>query len=68
VKKLTKGQECDVSLISHQYHREHTQTLGFCVVWGLSIDAMIFILYNLYILSPYTNPTHHRKLSAFLHF
>jgi len=29
---------------------------------------MIFILFKLYILFPYTKPTHHRKLSAFLHF
>jgi len=32
---------------------------------------MVFILYKLYILYPYTNPspkpTHHRKHSAFLH-
>jgi len=38
----------------------------------LTIDVMIFILYKLYILSPYTVPTpkrtHHRKLSTLLHF
>jgi len=32
---------------------------------------MVFILYKLYILSPYTNPTpkpaHHKKHFAFLH-
>jgi len=27
---------------------------------------MGFILYKLYTLSPYSNPTHHTKLSAFL--
>ncbi len=46
--------------------------LGFHVLWGLSIDVMVFILYKLYILSPYTapipKPNHHRRYSAILHF
>ncbi len=46
--------------------------LGFHVLWGLSIDVMVFILYKLYILSPYTapipKPNHHRRHSAILHF
>ncbi len=50
----------------------HTHMLGFHVLWGLSIDVMVFILYKLYILSPYTapipKPNHHRRHSAILHF
>jgi len=42
--------------------------LCFHDLWGLSIDIMIVILYKLYILSPYTNSSHHTKLFAFLHF
>jgi len=45
--------------------RTLTQLLGFHVLWGLSMDIMIFKLYKLYILSPYTTPTpkptRHRK-------
>ncbi len=57
---------------SHTTHT-HTHTmLGFHVLWGLSIDVMVFILYKLYILSPYTapipKPNHHRRHSAILHF
>ena len=56
----------------HTHTPTHKHTHGLLSLWGLSIDLMIFILYKLYILSPYTNPTpkptHHRKLSAFLHF
>ncbi len=62
-----------------EQHREqelvkhtHTHMLGFHVLWGLSIDVMVFILYKLYILSPYTapipKPNHHRRHSAILHF
>jgi len=55
-----------------QHTQTHTHTLCFHVLKGLSIDIMLFILYKLYILSPYTNrtpkPTRHRKLSAFLRF
>jgi len=32
---------------------------------GLSIDVMVFIPYKLYILSPYTKPTHHGTLLVF---
>jgi len=50
----------------------HTHTLCFHVLWGLPLEISISILYKLYLLSPYTNPTpkptHHRKLSAFVHF
>jgi len=49
----------------------HTHLSGLLSLWGLSINAMVFILYSLYILSPYSapicKPTHHRKHSAFLH-
>ncbi len=59
---------------SHSLTHTHTHThmLGFHVLWGLSIDVMVFILYKLYILSPYTapipKPNHHRRHSAILHF
>ncbi len=57
---------------THTHTRTHTHMLGFHVLWGLSIDVMVFILYKLYILSPYTapipKPTHHRRHSAILHF
>jgi len=39
---------------------EHTHT------YGLSIDIMYFILYKLYILSPYTNPIRKPTITAFL--
>ncbi len=57
---------------SHTLTHTHTHMLGFHVLWGLSIDVMVFILYKLYILSPYTapipKPNHHRRHSAILHF
>ncbi len=58
---------------THTHHTHtHTHMLGFHVLWGLSIDVMVFILYKLYILSPYTapipKPNHHRRHSAILHF
>jgi len=50
----------------------HTHTSGSLSLRGLSIGVMVFILYKLYILSPYSNPTpkptYHRKLSAFYIF
>ncbi len=57
---------------THTHTHAHTHMLGFHVLWGLSIDVMVFILYKLYILSPYTapipKPNHHRRHSAILHF
>ncbi len=57
---------------THTHTHTHTHMLGFHVLWGLSIDVMVFILYKLYILSPYTapipKPNHHRRHSAILHF
>ncbi len=57
---------------THIHTHTHTHMLGFHVLWGLSIDVMVFILYKLYILSPYTapipKPNHHRRHSAILHF
>ncbi len=49
----------------------HTHTLvGFYGLRGLSIGVMVFILYKLYVLLPYTYPTPklspHRKLCAFI--
>ncbi len=47
----------------------HTQS-GICGLRGLSIGVMVFILYKLYVLQPYTYPTPklipHRRLCAFL--
>jgi len=42
-----------------------THTPGLLSLQGLSIDIMICILYKLYILSSYPNPTHHRNLHSF---
>ncbi len=63
---------------SHSHTHTHTHTHTHHHMWvsmfygGLSIDVMVFILYKLYILSPYTapipKPTHHRRHSAILHF
>ncbi len=61
-----------VSDHTHTHTHARTHMLGFHVLWGLSIDVMVFILYKLYILSPYTapipKPNHHRRHSAILHF
>ncbi len=36
----------------------HTHsTVRFCEKWGHPIGVMVFILYKLYVLLPYTNPT-----------
>ncbi len=60
------------SFYFYTHTHTHTHMLGFHVLWGLSIDVMVFILYKLYILSPYTapipKPNHHRRHSAILHF
>ncbi|KAI7800830.1 serine/threonine-protein kinase SIK3-like protein [Triplophysa rosa] len=42
--------------------------LGFHVLWGHSIDTMVFILYKLYLIFPPPNPNNHTQLSALLHF
>ncbi len=63
-----------LQLISHATHTHtHTHThVGFCGLRGLSIGVMVFILYNLYVLLPYTYPTPklspHRRLCASLDF
>ncbi len=44
----------------HTQHNTHTHThthVGFYGLWGLSIGVMVFILYKLYVLLPYTYPT-----------
>jgi len=41
----------------------NTHILCFHVLWGLFI-----VICTNHIISPYSNPTHHRKLSAFLGF
>lgn len=45
-----------------------THTLGFHVLLGHSIDIMAFILYKLYIISPYTSPTPKSITQNFLCF
>jgi len=56
---------CRCVLVYMVYEDTHT---CICGLRGLSIDVIVFMLYKLYILSPYTTPTpkstHHRKLSA----
>uniref|UniRef100_A0A8C1YXU8 NCK interacting protein with SH3 domain n=1 Tax=Cyprinus carpio TaxID=7962 RepID=A0A8C1YXU8_CYPCA len=42
--------------IIHTHTHTHTHVC-FCELWGHPIGVMVFILYKLYILSPYTNPT-----------
>ncbi len=46
--------------------------VGFCGLWGLSIGVMVFILYKLCVLLPYTYPipklSPHRRLCASLDF
>ncbi len=41
---------------THAHARTHTH-VGFYGLWGLSIGVMVFILYKLYVLLPYTYPT-----------
>ncbi len=57
---------------THTHTHARTHLLCFHVLWGHSIGVMVFILYNLYVLLPYTYPTPklspHRKHSAFLDF
>ncbi len=43
---------------THAHTRTHTHThVGFYGLRGLSIGVMVFILYKLYVLLPYTYPT-----------
>ncbi len=58
---------------AHTHTHTHTHThVGFCGLRGLSIGVMVFILYKLYVLLPYTYPTPkltpHRRLCASLDF
>lgn len=54
---------------------EYSESVRWVCTWECGKSAlnehMVFILYKLYILCPYTNPTiktsHHRKLYALLH-
>ncbi len=46
-----------LSLFSHTHTHTHTHMLVFMVYGGLSIGVMVFILYKLYVLLPYTYPT-----------
>ncbi len=48
--------------LSHTHRQTHTHThththVGFYGLRGLSIGVMVFILYKLYVLLPYTYPT-----------
>ncbi len=56
----------------HSHTHTHTHTRLFFGLRGLSIGVMVFILYNLYVLLPYTYPTPklspHRRLCAFFNF
>ncbi len=47
-----------VSFMSSTHTHTHTHThVGFYGLQGLSIGVMVFILYKLYVLLPYTYPT-----------
>ncbi len=49
-----------MSACTHAHTHTHTHThthVGFYGLWGLSIGVMVFILYKLYVLLPYTYPT-----------
>ncbi len=52
---------------THPHTHTHTQHVGFYGLRGLSIGVMVFILYKLYVLLPYTYPkpklTPHRRRS-----
>ncbi len=55
--------------LTHTHSHTHTEThthVCFCEMWGHPVGVMVFILFKLYVLMPYTNPTHklspHRKL------
>ncbi len=58
--------------LDNTHTHTHTHTCLFFGLRGLSIGVMVFILYNLYVLLPYTYPTPklspHRRLCAFLNF
>ncbi len=59
--------------LSHTHTHTHTHThVGFPCFMGTFHRRNGFILYKLYILSPYTapipKPNHHRRHSAILHF
>ncbi len=53
--------------LSHTHTHTH---VCFCENWGHPIGIMVFILYKLYVLLPYTNPTPkltpHRRLSKLI--
>ncbi len=64
------GPSDSLALVDRQT-RAHTH-VGFCGLRGLSIGVMVFILYKLCVLLPYTYPTPklspHRRLCASLDF
>ncbi len=51
---------CVMCMCTYMHTHTHTHThthVGFYGLWGLSIGVMVFILYKLYVLLPYTYPT-----------
>ncbi len=69
----TANQHTHKQTHAHTHTNKHANThalshthVRFCEKWGLSIGVMVFILYNLYVLLPYTYPTPklspHRRL------
>ncbi len=45
-----------VCIYTHTHTHTHTQS-GICGLRGLSIGVMVFLLYKMYVLLPYTYPT-----------
>ncbi len=67
VSELKESGDLTVSTLCNTHTHTHTHThVRFCEKWGHPIGVMVFILYKLYVLLPYTYPTPklspHRRL------
>ncbi len=63
--EYNQGQQQDLCMCTHAHAHTHTH-VRFCEKWGHPIGVMVFILYKLYVLLPYTYPipklSPHRRL------